>query len=706
MYEGPEYGDANSKIKVELSRCKIGKKEWQEVSGRAQISVKGSVNDYLYGDIIRFKARLGLPKKYNNPKGFDYRDFLLNKGIGVTGYMPGMGKLERLGVKKGFWIQVKRSIEGFRSRIRGFIDRNLSSKDSQIIKALILGDRGITSYDVEEAFRRAGVMHILVISGLHVGFVATAFFVFFKTIFSCFTIFALRFNVIKIASFVTIVMVLFYVLFTGSHISTVRAGIMITVYLVSIILDRRQDIYVTLAIAAIIILLQNLFAIFEISFQLSFIAVLSIVYLYPKLEKHFPILRGKKWRIRPLQLVAVSTVVLIGVGPVIAYNFNQITIMGLIANVVVIPLVGILMVPFGLLLCMGCSLSETLAGVVLEYLNYISSVLLYVVEFLSRCSDPFIIRVSPTLFEILLFYTFVLCLINWRSIYYKKVLISFLSIACLGNFFYWGVLPYMNKELKITFLDVGQGDSILVQFPSQKVLLIDGGGIKGSDFDLGKNVIAPYLLKNKIKKVDYIINTHPHHDHYKGLSYIIQNFSPEKIWINAYDAPDDEYAEWMAFRKSFNESGAEVSIANEDTDAIIEGDVRVEFLSPPVEITGWERNDTSIVNKIVYGDVRVLLAGDLAKIGERWLMGQGGDLKSDILKIGHHGAFDAGSDLFLDAVNPAKVIISAGLNNIYGVPHQTTLNRLNKRAIEILRTDINGAIEISTDGKEIKVATY
>lgn len=268
------------------------------------------------------------------------------------------------------------------------------------------------------------------------------------------------------------------------------------------------------------------------------------------------------------------------------------------------------------------------------------------------------------------------------------------------DFGYWHVLPKFSEKLEITVLDVGQGDSTFIRFPGGKTMLIDGGGIRGSNLDVGKNVVAPFLWRKGIYNIDYVLLTHPHYDHYKGLIFMLQEFEPGLVWTNGIDAPLDETGDWLEFQNALK--NLRVSIVNTD---IAKYEIGGAVLNMRTLSSAGQKNlnDTSIVTSLSYKGRRFLFTGDTSAAGEKMLLGEPA---VDFLKVGHHGSKDASSEDFLKAIRPRVAVISAGEKNNYGFPHRDVLARLTRSGSEILRTDLNGAVTVLVDGGDVTTSLY
>jgi competence protein ComEC len=253
----------------------------------------------------------------------------------------------------------------------------------------------------------------------------------------------------------------------------------------------------------------------------------------------------------------------------------------------------------------------------------------------------------------------------------------------------------------LTFLDVGHGDSILVEFPGREKMVVDGGGLPVGTFDIGENVVSPFLWGKGIRTIGTLVLSHPHPDHRNGLPSIARNFRPREFWEAAPGA-EDPGAE--ALRKAL---GPALRLRLKPGDERTIGGVRIEILAPDEEDssrTGAE-NERSLVLRLTYGSTSFLLTGDIAASAERRLAGSGRAIRTDVLKSPHHGSRSSSSPEFLDSVSPRIVVISVGRDNRYGLPDPGIVARYEERGIRVLRTDRDGAVEIASDGERLSIRT-
>lgn len=249
-----------------------------------------------------------------------------------------------------------------------------------------------------------------------------------------------------------------------------------------------------------------------------------------------------------------------------------------------------------------------------------------------------------------------------------------------------------KRDLSITFFDVGQADSTLIQFPNGKTALVDGGNREDADF------LVKSISELGIEKLDYLIATHPHEDHIGGLPKIIERFEIGEVYM------PDATATTRIFETLLNtisEKGLEINAVQGKVDILSEDGLKFYTLAPNSE--SYESlNDYSVVSKVVYGDFSAIITGDSQKTSEREMIESGEDLSATLLKVSHHGSTTSNTDDFLEAVNPEYGIISVGADNSYGHPHKEILERLEEHQIEVMRTDELGTIKVVSDGSGVK----
>jgi competence protein ComEC len=317
---------------------------------------------------------------------------------------------------------------------------------------------------------------------------------------------------------------------------------------------------------------------------------------------------------------------------------------------------------------------------------------------------------TPTPFEILLFYLLLFLFVHVKKRRAARYLFLGICIVSALDLAFWNLKDSFQKDLKLSFIDVGQGDSILIEFPKGKRMLIDGGGLYEDRFDTGKNVIAPFLWNKKIRRIDTLVLTHPDPDHLKGLNFIASEFSIGQFWDNGFQAESESFLQLWG---TLNEKKIRTKSLNEETSPQTINGVEISILNPPAWRVTQNRthhprdvNNASLVMRLRFKNVSVLLTGDIGKEAEERMVRRDYPLKSDIIKVPHHGSSTSSSRLFLERVKPTYAILSVGERNIGRLPHAEALKRYRQLGAALYRTDVQGAITVVTDGEAVQIKTF
>lgn len=722
LYRSPERFIDRTRLYLDAEKI-FNEHGFIHVEGKILLTVDSPHIALEYGDRIRFISKIHAPRNFGNPGEFDYKWHLEREGIYAKGYIENERWIVKIsdGSQNPFWA----NIEKVRKALNGIIDKTASANKG-IMKALLIGESGEIPKEIREIFAKTGTSHILAISGLHIGIVAFVVYSLFYKILLQSEKLALAFNIKKLAAIASILPVLFYGLIAGFPVSTERAVIMVIVFILALTIDREKDLFNTLAIAGFVILIISPSAIYNISFQLSFASVFAIVYLMPRfktpdselslrgaldpkqsqddiasaLPRNDMILNSYTWLKNKIIIgILVSIAASIGTAPIVAYHFHRVSIAGIIANVIAVPLMGFIVVPLELSAAFANMFSSGLANLILQIASLFLNISVWFIALFSRLPYSSIWVSTPTIFEIIVFYSLIICIVNLKKSSIAKYAAAILIIALIGDYAYWHYHVNYNKNLKVTFLSIGQGDSSLVEFPKGKRMLIDGGGIRDTDFDTGERLIAPFLWKNKIKNIDYIVMSHPQSDHFKGLQFIAENFNVKEFWWNGDNAESEEYEDLIRTIEKKSIKKKIVGIGAIDING-----AKIEPLNQLK--SDIDKNNASVVMKISYGDAKFLFTGDIEKQGETTLLAAGRDIKADVLKVPHHGSKTSSTEDFIKSVSPKIAVISVGYANQFHFPHKDIIGRYEKADIKILRTDLMGAVTIETDGKEKIIKSY
>jgi competence protein ComEC len=718
------YPDKNILI-VHCERI-LKNKSYIPTSGNIRLAI-GPYLNFQYGDFIRFHSTIRKIHNFNNPGGFDYEYYLNLQGIHATCPITDSSGIMLLRHEAVSGIKLK--LESFRNYLKQIIYKNASSPQREVIEAMTIGNQNEIPATVLDNFNKTGTSHILSISGLHIGMVSAVAFFFAFLILKSSEYLMLRFNIIKLAAMAAFLTVLIYAFIAGMGVTVMRSALMALIFLIALISGKQKDLYNTLALAGLIILCVSPEALFDISFQLSFMAVLALIYIVPRLsdipsEKISALPLWMQGIIRYLYLsVIVCIAATIGTLPLIMYYFNRVSAVTIFANLIAVPLLGTITLAIAMFFILFSFFSPFIAGYFIKLASFFTQISIDIIGKMAAFEWSSIRVVKPDLIEIALIYIFIYLIFQFfgskQNITAKsnllphafiKHLLIIIAVFFIADITYLSFRDKLSSDLKITVIDVGQGNSILVRFPGGENMLVDGGGFSKSSFDTGKAVIAPFLYHERISHIDTVVLSHPHPDHLLGLIYIMNNFSVRRIWKSNLPVSAEEYPEW---EKSIRINNIEVlPLSNRSTEKIFNG-VHIKVLWPPDysaedigNLSYDEVNDSSLVLKITYGRISFLFPADISSNIEEQLIKSGADLKSDVLVVPHHGSNHASSSDFIKAVSCHYAIASAGKSNTFKHPHPSVVQRYKDAAAEIFRTDRDGAISFTTDGDNLHIRTF
>jgi len=688
-----------------------------QTTGRIRVTVFGKRLRFSAGDRIAFTSKIRSFRNFNNPGGFDYKRYMIFKKIWGAVYISAAKVSVR---ERGSTAGFRKWMRDTRFEIARFIEQQAAVSVVSVLKALLVGERSDIPAELKMVFYRSGVGHILAISGLHIGIIATVSFFIFRWLLSFIKPLLWNAWTRKSAALLTLIPVWAYGLLAGMSPSTLRAVIMVSIFLAALLLEKDQDSFNTLAVAAFLILILNPPSLFSISFQLSFTAVFSILLGHDRIG---PLYAQKqtglrqKFQQRFIAFVLVSVFAIIGTLPLVMHYFNRVSLVGLLGNLIAIPVIGFVVVPLGLLSVFLYPLSFTIASVCLKTASFVAVPAVHILSMLSALPFAAFKTITPSMIEMICYYIiiFTLCYLPKASGFRKKLIIGALSLAAavlIIDAGYWVQHRFLHKDLRVTAIDVGQGSAALMELPDGKTVLIDGGGFSDNTiFNIGARVIAPLLLRNKIITVDTLILTHPNSDHLNGLLYIAEHFNVKQIWTNGEPAASKGYADFIEIIKKRQIQVPEFRelLLDHEFD-----NIGIKLLYPPPdfmnrkEIEKWRvTNNNSLVIKVRFGAVSFLFPGDIMKKAEAELVAKkGGFLKSTVLFSPHHGSLHSSTTAFLDSVSPEVVVISSGWRTWAGAPHPAVLKRYRDRDCRIYNTAVNGAVAMKTDGRNLLVETF
>ena len=661
---------------------------WHAVQGLIKVTAYGA-RKVEYGDELLLQGTLALPPGLRNPGGFNYRDYLANHNVFALLQVKEKDALH----KKGSGAFLISKIFKFKQKLRKLIFANLEGHEANLLSAILLGERSGLPQDIKDQFIKTGTIHILAISGLHVGLIAFILVSLFRF---------LRFNR-KLTFILTIFVLIAYAALSGARPSVVRATIMAVIVLFGLLLNREIRIYNSLGLAALIILISNPRHLFDSGFQLSFLSVISIVCFTPKIEKLFPV-ASNRFLLYLIKAFSVSLAAWIGIAPLTAYYFNIVTPVAVLANLVVIPFL-FLVVSVGISFLIFAYLWLPL-GAVFGQSCWLSLVgLTRMTMFISKIPLGFFHCPQPGILFFCAYYALLLLVFNYKKLNISSGKIAII-LAIVANVLIWRpVFEGFPDRLRVTFLDVGQGDAMFIEFPySYDTMLIDGGPAGASD--AGRRIILPFLWNKGINKINLVVLTHPDNDHVGGLASVLKNIKVNYVFDNGMPKDSISYNDYRAALtnrvKHYQRIKREEKISGFPQ-------VSLFVINPPEPLltaTTADTNNNSVVLKIVYKDISFLFCGDIEEEAMQKLLPYAPILKSTVLKVPHHGSDEKeAEDRLLKAVSPQVAVISVGSNNRFGLPAKEVVESLKYLGAKVYKTGDSGAITVSTDGRKIWVKT-
>jgi len=715
--QAPETRDKNIHLYLKATGIQINQK-WQEVSGTVLI-VAPRHSSYRYGDLLQIIGEPRTPPQFDD---FDYREYLAHHQVYSIMFYPEMEVLETgKGAKPLEWIY------SLRNNLSQSLTKVLSEPQAALAQGIILGLRGNIPQEVRDSFTRSGTAHILAISGLHLAIVAgillsTSLWLFGRR----------RYIYVWLA----LGGVWFYAIITGLNPPVLRGAIMASLFLLAQPVGRQRSTVIPLALAAAVMVGLSPPILWDASFQLSFLAMAGLILIFPPLQslsrRFVKAKLGEDGALASLanftgDSLSVTLGALAFVWPVIAYYFGIISLASPLATLLVLPALpaviatGALAAFSGLLIL---PLAQVIGWLSWLFLSYI----LVVAGGFAAIPASFI-EVEAKNVHLIWIYYLGLGLALLVSSHYKQTIALGTRLLVLGSsaagkiasFFprlppKWVIPPLAvvavlvwiaalsmpDGRLHVSFLDVGDGDAILIQTPLNQDILIDGGpSPQKITTALGKKM--PFWDRT----IDLVVSTHPHEDHLTGLVEVIKRYRVKEVLYPNLEFQSPTYNEWL---KAIKEKEISSTLAQAGQKIALGGGASICVLNPqtpPLAGTEDDVNNNALVSRLSMGDLSFLFTADIQQEAETELINSGADLASTVLKVAHHGSETSTTDEFLKAANPRLAVISVASANPFVHPSDEVLERLKERLGQeyILRTDANGTVEFITDGERLWVET-
>ena len=683
-----------------------------------KIDKKQEVN-LEYGDKIFITGEFQEPQGMRNEGGFNYKEYL--KSLNIYGSVKAKN-IKVIEQNKGnIFMNFTYKIS---DEIKENIEEFMGEKYSGLLLGLLLGDSSKIDENIEENFKITSLTHILAVSGAQVSYIIAAMYSLLKR-----KIGIQKTRVVIIASLI------FYMTLTGFSPSIVRAGIMGIILMISGLVFRKNDIINSIAISLFFMLVYNPFLLENVGLQLSYLGTIGIIGFNKTIIlilKNIQI-RNRKWKYkinRKLilliskikEILAVTMSASLAVVPVMIYHFNLFGTYFLITNLLASIIIGPITL-LGTLLVIISFISINIAKVLSYILKFLIDILLFISSF-SKLPISKIYIPTPTITFIIIIYLSLiislfiykvfhernpnttilrvrnlLALVKYKfkqnrdDVIKKIVIISIVISLCI---------IFIPRDLKINFVDVGQGDSTFIITPKNETILIDGGGSNTGSFDVGENTLLPYVLDKGYNKIDFMIISHFDSDHVGGLLTILEEIKVEKVLIGKQEEQSENYKRFLNIVK---EKNIPVIVGKRGDKINIEKDLYLDILFPESEqIEENMINNNSLVFNMHYNNFSMLFTGDIEEIAEKRIIEitNKSRLKADIIKIPHHGSKTSSTRELLEIVLPKIALIGVGKDNLFGHPSSETIDKLDELEIKTYRTDINGEIMINVNKSGIR----
>jgi competence protein ComEC len=764
---------------VKLNKVTRGEQSGQEVRSQSAEGAKGEriavqlklqaepeiavAAEWRRGDLVKLNGMLEQPQTARNFGGFDYRAYLQTNDIHWLMKVTGTDNVEAASPASWSLLSVLRWNDGARAVLGAEMDRLFQKLHSGYMKGLVIGLQDDLDPETFQQFSQLGLTHILAISGMHVAVYVGAILYLLR-----------RCRMTKeTALSVTFMLVPVYVLLSGAGPSVIRAGLMSMIALAAARANLLKDGLNILSASALVMLVWNPYLLVNVSFQLSFLVTAGLMIYVPLAD--VLLRRLPRWLRSAVSVTLVAQFISF---PLTIYYFNQFSFLSFVANLVLVPFITFVVLPLGTLALLLGRMWGDAARLLASFTEHLNNATFGLVEWMNSFPGGVMIWRSPSLLWICVYYVLLFGLlylaklriearsdsrqymedetrpldglptprgskrigmqdlsatyIGWRSpaLRWSGAALLLMSVG-LGLLLYQDYQPErVRGEGTISYLDIGQGDSILISTPGGAHLLVDGGGtvsfgkkeewrIRRSPFEVGAKVLVPLLKKRGIHRLDAIILTHADQDHAGGLQAVLENIPVSALLFNGTVAEQDSYKKLM---KTALDAGVRLYGVQQGMEIAPDQATRLFFLWPqPLEEERSGQNEgsnlpapenqnhASVVFRLNMNERNFLFTGDMDMAAEDGIVAQGEALglhtgpKIDVLKAAHHGSKTSTGDGWLQFWQPRATVISAGVNNRYGHPAPMVMERLSDSGTTVYRTDKQGEIQMRITQEEIKV---
>jgi len=702
VLEGVIYGRPAATPEGERFELKVDRRIYENgsistLNTKTLVTVAEGRTNFARGDQIRISGSVWTPRLLGLPGEFDYPSYLALRGIYSTLRVKDSSKA--LLVRAGEGSNILRMFDVFASRYDLAVRETI--KDSSIapvLIAMVTGSQLEIPENLRALYARAGVLHILSISGFHVAIVTSAFVqsLFFMLI--RWEWLALRINLRKAAMLSALPVMILYLIFTGAAPATARAVVMLAAIVLALASERETNLLDALFMAALLLLLINPPVLFDLGFQLSFLSIWGIIILTPVLLSPVQSRLGSTGR-KIATLLAASAAASIATAIPSLAEFHQASLTGILANIIIVPLLGYGALLLGTLALPFLTLIPSLALCLITAAGWIIELSNLIITFLAGI--PVLKTWQIDKFDVLVTVAVLLAISILKS---RRCLTLFTLLLMAATVLYHSLTSLKQYDgLQMMFLSVGQGDSFLVRFPDRSNMLVDGGGyLHDNGRDFGERYLVPALYSLGVEKIDRLVLTHPHPDHLGGLPAVAEQFRIGEFIQGKWQSEAKEYKRLQAALLK-NNVPVRIISGGDGAEVLFDaGAVSVSSITPfnpglsaDNELSG--ENDDSLILRLKFRAFSAVFMGDAGFRVEDSLLKNGLE-PATVLKAGHHGSRYSGSDIFLQRLRPQIVIISAGYGNRFGLPASESISRFSKNRGIIYRTDMDGTITVNSNG--------
>lgn len=692
-------------LRLELDADEVSCRDAVALEGR--ITLHFPVDDpnvlpaFARGDQVSATASLAPPYRFWNDGTGDPRPASARRGVVLSG-----GAEDVVLVHEGSGLAW--AIDRERAHMRQRILATFPAETAAMARALVLGEDDLPEHD-QRAFRRSGLAHLLAVSGMHLVLVVMGLVAAVRALLVRVPLIASSVDAMRIASALGLPIAWIYAELAGGSGSAIRAAWMCSVALLARALGRRTAAWRALGLSLVVMSVLDPLVVFDVSFVLSALATAGILALARPIEQGMKPYIGALpgFVVKPLSTTLAATV---ACAPILATMAPELPLGGLVANVLAVPLGEAAALP----LCLVHGLLSTLPAAE-RGCAVAASGALALVRFVARAFTWGALPVpAPTPEQlaalVLAAAGAALSPVHLGAARRRRWLWpAFGAVALVALELVARTRGSPHGVVRVTFIDVGQGDAMLVDLPDGSAILVDGGGLVGSPIDVGERAVGPLLAARRRRELRAVVLSHPHPDHHLGLASALERVRPASFWDNGQgelEAAAGPYAELLA---SLRRRGVPLLRPVDLCGVHTIGGATIEVLAPcPSVVPDRGANDNSFVLRIRFGERAILLMGDAEREEEAGLverLAASGGLRADVLKVGHHGSRTSSSPAFLAAVSPHLAVISCGVRNRFGHPHAQTLDALGRSGARVLRTDRDGGVIVTTDGRSLDVRT-